>query len=55
MMIEATAIATASPAPVAEDMDAGEAAPRWAVLGADLRFFLICYLAGLIVFLVMLS
>jgi hypothetical protein len=54
MMINATA--TASPAPLAEDLaDVTTAAPRWAVSADDVRFFVICYLAGLLVFLVMLS
>ena len=54
MMIEAAAIAP--PAPAAEDVvEIEEGTPRWATLAADLRFFLICYFAGLIVFLVMLS
>ncbi|WP_419827458.1 hypothetical protein [Sphingomonas sp.] len=54
MMIEAAAIAP--PVLVADAVvEPQEGTPRWATLAADLRFFLICYLAGLIVFLVMLS
>jgi hypothetical protein len=53
MMIEAPAAAL--PAIAAELPEDEDTVSRWASLGDDLRFFLLCYLAGLVVFLVMLS